>query len=222
MLKQLLSLILAINQPNESLLEQYLSQIQESQINHAQNSEDSLNRRLMEAADEKAKENIYSAIPIYRSIIINNGALKEEAIQKVGQIYKNLAFNKYSSEPAIEIAMNFYNEVIKRHQDSPYLAEAYLNSGRLICHNEWKKDFGESVRRLEKAYDTATDNKVKAEARWTLAHIIIDHAQINPKVFPLKKAEAYLKEVIKLVPESQLAEDSKKELKLWKLNKFLY
>lgn len=127
--------------------------------------------------------------------------------------YKNLAFGKGASKLHIKEALDFYNFIIDERKHIPHLAEAYLYSGRLICCAIDDKDIDESMHRLKQAYNLATDKRIKAEALFTLGIIEKDYSNVGYKNFSLRNAKRYLEEVIELLPQSDLAKESKRILR---------
>ena len=149
--------------------------------------------------------------PIYAQVSKEklSDKLKEEAIKIKGDKYKKSVIEKHGNESAIKEALAFYNGVIQNHKNSNYLAEAYLNSGRLICCTIENKDTIEGTKRLKKASEIAIDINVKADAVYLLG--FIKRYSTDPEDF--KEAKEYFEEIIKLLPpEHDLVKNSKEML----------
>lgn len=203
------------NQPNlpppEYYIHQYLSQ--KPAIVYVQASKD-LSHKLLREADRLSESDPNSAIQLYRLVIEEGGDLKEDAIKKIGNIYEAMVYTQRKlgdvqsfvrRKQILNNALNFYNEVTEIHSDSPYLAEAYLNSGKILCCEIEPRNMAEGIKRLIKASDIAPNVEIKVKAFDTLGNIEWSNAGAKKRGFSLENAEYYFLEIIKLLPGSDIA-----------------
>lgn len=138
--------------------------------------------------------------------------LKERSIKKIGDMYKKLIIEGNASKKTIEDAKNFYGNVIKNHSKNPYVPEAYLNLGRIICCVQEPKDFYGGMQILKKAYETSTNINIKVDALLLLGFLHRDNSSLDSR-FNLKEAKEYFQKIIELVPSSDIAIESKRLIK---------
>lgn len=194
---------------------------------YAQASQEELSVRIREA-DDMAKKIPVSAIPFYRSIMIDKGSDRDTAIGRLINIFDRLA------DPAIyednkwffENAVSFYDDTIKNHQDSPHIGIVYLKLGRKIFEHIYymPEKLIDAVGRFEMAYKKGfekCDNKLMATARFEQAYAMyyaVTGLALNDEInsalliealkgrFTRKRVIKYFEEVTRLVPGSELAE----------------
>ncbi|MBI3035016.1 hypothetical protein HYY71_01720 [Candidatus Woesearchaeota archaeon] len=123
------------------------------------------------------------------------------------KIYNNLISKPSVGKRAIEMALSFYDDIIKDRK-VPYVAEAYLKSGEILCCITEPKPLEEGKKRLEEAYRIGSI-QVKVEASYWLGRLHYGHGQFGHNIFNLQDATKYLAEVIRLAPGSSFAEESK-------------
>lgn len=187
---------------------------------YAQASED-LSVRLLREADRIYFQNPkrpYAAIPIYKRVIAEGGFQREEAIERLGNLFYNLVFNTPYNELNIKSALDFYNEVIQRYPDSGYLIKAYRYSG-LILTTFHLKEVREGIKRMKEAYQLANlsgDLETKFIVAWHIGRIGFEYLEVNEKEVSLEDVKFYLSQVKELKPISPHAKAAETLLK--KLN----
>ncbi|MDP3765785.1 MAG: hypothetical protein Q8R04_04685 [Nanoarchaeota archaeon] len=136
---------------------------------------------------------------------------RDENLEHRLAIYRNLIFSMDRvGKRSIEMAWSFYNEVIKESQNNSHLAEAYYNSGYILCCLTEQKDVREGLRRLDKAYEFGNqDTKEKVlNLKFRMA---MDYELLSEKYPNLKSPGYYVREMRRF--NSELAEKLSKELK---------
>src|SRR3989338_6415913 len=141
-----------------------------------------------------------------------SGGPKEDAIKKIGDNYKKLVIDRDAGKKLIEDARNFYAGVIKNHQKNPYVQEAYLNLGKIICCIKEPQNYYGGAEKIKKAYELASNINTKVDALLLLGFLHRDNAATDSR-FSLKEAKEYFQKIIELAPESYIALESKKMLK---------
>ena len=186
---------------------------------YAQGSKQDLGSRFLEEADRLAEKNPKAAIPIYGVLIKEEDAVKEEAIRKLGNLYKKMIIEKKSSENDRQSAFKFYKHIVEHHQDSPYFLEAYINYGGLkCCLIKNGRNLQEGADILEQAYKLMNDENINVDksVKINLLHLLGDlhyqNAVYGHKRFSIKEAKKYYEELIELAPESDVARYIKQEI----------
>ncbi|MBI2650331.1 hypothetical protein HYX04_03380 [Candidatus Woesearchaeota archaeon] len=133
---------------------------------------------------------------------------KDENLERMLAAYRNLVFNQKYNRRAMEMALGFYDDVIRDSKNNSHLAEAYLNSGIILCCMIDPKDLEKGVMRLEKAYAIGNDT-MKLDAAYYLARLNYGYGTKGTPLFSFEKAKKYLTEIIKKSPGSQMAEEAK-------------
>ncbi len=152
----------------------------------------------------------YQKPPIYAQAP-QDAITKNENLERMLAVYRNLVFKGYSKR-AMEMALDFYEDIIKESKNELYVAEAYLNSGIILCCMIDPKNLNEGKKRLEEAYKMG-DYKIKVEAAYQLARVHFGYGGAKESDFSLKEAKKYLLEVIRLAPQSHFADEAKTMLK---------
>ena len=164
-----------------------------------------LTTRLMEEADSILKnnpKNYVAAIPLYQRIIAEDSDLKEEAIEKLGNLYFNRIFEKKSADPwIIRTGLNFYDSVIDNHKESEYLPKAKLYSGFIrVYFMEQDDEKRQGFELMKEAYKSAKSKKHSAtrfEAAWFLGRIGFEYTMVGMDFITPKETIGYLKYVKK-------------------------
>ncbi len=206
---------------------------------YAQISQEELSARIMET-DDIAKKKLVSAIPFYRSIIMDKGSDRDMAIGRLINIFDRLAdISAYEDNKwFFENAVSFYDDTIKNHQGSSHIGRVYLKSGRKIfehiCYMPEK--LIDAVERFEMAYKKGSEKRDKmlmAQARFEQAYAMYYAAtglalndEINSTLliealkgrYTRKKIIKYFGEVENLVPGTDLAQRAENFLRLIKSN----
>lgn len=206
------------NQPNlpppEYYVHQYLNQ--KPAIVYTQASEE-LSHKLLREADTTAQINPVSAIELYKMVVKRGGPLKEDAIEKILNIYKSLAEkalteseDEKDAQSIIKLALNFYNEVIQRHRNSRHLAKAYLDSGSILWRWNAPYNFDKAIKRSEEARKRGNIEQ-KAQASLNLGFIYLNstYNYFSDKLqtkYTILDAKEKFKEAVNLVPNSEIAE----------------
>lgn len=123
----------------------------------------------------------------------------DDNLERVLLAYKNLILQRGASKKMFEMALGFYDDIIKENKNARYLSEAYYYSGMILAEFIDPKNVKEGIRRIELAYNLGKDS-LKAQAALEIGSIIYHHAVANEKGFTFDDAEKYLKRVIQLAP----------------------
>lgn len=139
-----------------------------------------------------------------------NTSARDENLEMMLNIYRSLIFRQGAGKQTIEMAFGFYNGLIKESQNSNHLAEAYYNSGYILCCLIDPKNVDEGLKRLDEAYKIGNkDTKIRVlHAKFVLARDYDKSSEKNPN---LRSPEHYVREMEKL--DQNLAKELKKELK---------
>ena len=151
---------------------------------------------------------IHQKPQVYAQAASQLAETKHDTLEKMLSIYRNLIFKPGTGKNVTRMALEFYNDIIKEKQNGPHLAEAYSNSGYILCMMD-PKDIGEGLKRLDKAYEIGENNiKIRVlHLKFTLAK---DYEESSEKNLKLKNPENYIMEIEKL--DSNLAKELKIEL----------
>ncbi|MBI2659120.1 hypothetical protein HYX05_03420 [Candidatus Woesearchaeota archaeon] len=133
---------------------------------------------------------------------------KHDTLERMLSIYRNLIFKPGTGRNVTKMALEFYNDIIKEKQNGHHLAEAYSNSGYILCMMD-PKDIDEGLKRLDKAYEIGNDSiKIRIlHLKFTLAK---NYEGSSEKNLELRSPEHYIIEMEKLDPN--LAKKLKREL----------
>jgi len=134
---------------------------------------------------------------------------RDENLERMLLVYKSLIFKPGTSKRIFEMALSFYDDVIKENKSQKYSAEAYYYSGLILAEFIDPKNVKEGVRRLEFAYELG-DNNIKVEAALRIGDIVYHNAVANEAGFTFADAEKYLIRVIRLAPKTGDAEEAKR------------
>lgn len=132
---------------------------------------------------------------------------RDESLERMLLAYKNLIFKPGASKRIFEMALEFYDDVVKDNKGRKYTAEAYYYSGLILAQFIDPKNVKEGIRRLELAYELGGNN-LKVEAALRIGDIVYHNAAANEKGFAFEHAEEYLRRVIQLAPKTGYAKEA--------------
>lgn len=193
---------------------------------------------ILKMAEASVATRPYHAIALYRRAMIERGPESEEAISRSIKIFGKIVdpLDYQDNKWHFRNAISFHDDVIQNHQGSKFIGTAYLESGRMIFdHIHYMPErLSDIISRYENAYQVGEkiqDNNLMAIARFQQGYIIffsISGIAMNDKIahaleieamkhsYKRSMAEKYFKEVLRLVPRSDLSQKAENFLQLLK------